>query len=103
MIEFIPYVFQISLSLAIGLVAIFLYTKSRRMGLALVSAAFFLSAVPSIVQLSLGGPYLVPRLLEQGYTLVDIGMFQMYLYLFSVMFQVIFAIAVIAGLIKLSK
>jgi len=103
MIEFIPYIFQISLSLAIGLVAIFLYTESKRTGLALFSVAFFLSAVPSIVHLALGGPYLVLRLSEQGYTPVDIGMFQIYLYLFSVMFNVIFALFVIAGLVKLSK
>jgi hypothetical protein len=78
MIEFTPYIFQISLSLGVGLVAIFLYTKSRKLGLALISIAFFLSAVPSIVHLALGGPYPVPRLLEQGYTAAEIGVFYFY-------------------------
>jgi len=75
MIEFIPNIFQISLSLAVGLVAIFLYTKSRRMGLALVSVAFFLSAVPSSVHLALGDPIMflgywnrVTRRLRLGYS-----------------------------------
>ena len=71
MLKFIPYIFQISLSLAIGLLAFFLYKESEKIGLLLISVAFFLSAVPSIVNLA----FLPLRLKEQGYTPVEIGVF----------------------------
>jgi hypothetical protein len=103
MIEFASYLFQICLSFAIGLVALVLYRKNRKLGMALISIGFFLGAVPSIVKLALGGPYLSLRLIEQGYTAVEIGVFFFYLFLLNSAFQIVFAIIVMAGLIKLSK
>ena len=102
MIEFVPDIVQILFPLAIGLVAIFLYTKSRKLGLALIGVAFFVSIVPSAVNLALGGPYLPLRLRDQGYTMHEIGAFYYYLFLLRGTFYIVFSILVIAGLIKLS-
>jgi hypothetical protein len=103
MIEFIPYIFQILLSLVIGLVTIFLHKESEKSGLLLISIAFFISAVPTILSLALGAPYLALQLMEQGYTAAEIGVFHFYLFLVSSAFQIVFAIFVIAGLVKLSR
>jgi hypothetical protein len=100
MIEFVPYIFHILLSLATGLVAIILYRKSGKFGLVLISVTFFLSVVPSMVNLAMGGPYLYLRLREQGYTPVEIGVFSVYLFLLNSAFQIVFTIVVIAGLVK---
>lgn len=103
MIEFVPYIFQISLWLAVGLVEFVLCRKSGKLGFALVGIAFFLLAVPSIVNLALGGSYLPIRLMEQGYTSYEIGVFtNVYLNLLSNAFRIVFAIIVVAGLVKLS-
>ena len=103
MIEFIPYVFAITLSLTIGLVSISLYRKSGKSGLALISFGFFLNAIPSAVNLAMGGPYLALRLMDQGYTTDEIGAIYSYLYLFGGAIQIVFAIVVIVGLVKLAK
>ena len=103
MIEFIPYILQISLSLAVGLVSVFLYSRNKRFGLALLSVGFFLNAVPSVVNLALGGPYLTLRLMDQGYTSAEIGVVYSYLFLFSGAIEIIFAVLVIAGIVELAK
>jgi len=102
MIELIPDIVQILFPLAIGLVAFFLYTKNRKFGLALIWVAFFLSAVPSIVNLALGGPYLALRLMEQGYTPVEMAEFYFFLFLLRSAIQIAFAVLVIVGLVKIS-
>lgn len=99
MIEFVPDILQISFPCAVGLVAFFLYRETGRFGLALISAAFFLSAVPSTVRLAMGGPYWTFWLRDQGYTPYLIGTFNLFM---NITFQIIFAILVIAGLVKLS-
>lgn len=102
MIEFIPDIFQSFIPLFVGLIAIFLYTKSKKLGLALIGVAFLLSAVPSIVNIALGGPYLSSQLVEQGYTTFEIGVFFYHLFLLRSAFQIVFAILVLAGLVTLS-
>jgi len=103
MIEFIPNIVEIVFPLAVGMSAFSIYQKSQKTGLMLVSVAFFLSAVPSIVKLALGGPYMILWLHDQGYTVYQLGMIQLFLWIFGAAFQAVFAILVIAGLVKLSK
>jgi hypothetical protein len=103
MIEYIPDIIQILFPLAIGMITIFLYRKSQKSGLMLVSVGFFAGMVPSIVKLALGGPYWVLRLMDQGYTVYQVGLFHLFLWILGAAFQAVFAILVIAGLAKLSK
>lgn len=103
MIEFIPYIIQILIPIAVGLVAASLFRQKRNLGLALMSAAFFVSAVPAVVDLALGGPFLAQRLHEQGYTAIEIAMFNLYLFILSVAFETVSAALFIVGLFKLSK
>jgi len=103
MIEFVPYIVQILIPLAVGLVAAFLFRQKKALGLALMSVAFFVSAIPAIVSLALGGPFLTQRLHEQGYTAVEIGMFTLYLFAGSVAFEIVSAVLFVVGLFKLTK
>ena len=103
MIEFVPHIIQILIPLAVGLVAAFLFRQKKELGLALMSAAFFVSAVPAVVDLALGGPFLVQRLHEQGYTAVEIAMFHLYLFVGNVAFEIVSAALFVVGLFKLSK
>lgn len=50
-IEFVPYIIQLLIPLTVGLVAAFLFRQKKE--LALVSAAFIVSAIPAIVSLAL--------------------------------------------------
>jgi len=103
MIEFVPYIIQILIPLAMGLVAAFLFRQKKELGLALMSAAFFVSAIPAVVNLGLGGPYLALRLHEQGYTAVEIGMSNLYLFAVSVSFEIVSAVLFVVGLFRLSR
>lgn len=103
MIEFIPYVVEILFPLVVGGLAFFLYRNSRKAGLTLVAVGFFLSVVPAIVRLALGGPYWALLLRDQGYTVYQVGMLQLYLWILGAAFQTVFSILVVAGLVKLSK
>ncbi|MCW4019971.1 MAG: hypothetical protein NWF14_01900 [Candidatus Bathyarchaeota archaeon] len=76
---------------------------NRKSGLALIGVAFFINAVPSVVNMALGGPYLTLRLIEQGYTIAEIGMLNFQLFLVNSAFEIIFAIIAMAGLVKLSR
>ncbi|MGD8505341.1 MAG: hypothetical protein PVF15_01595 [Candidatus Bathyarchaeota archaeon] len=100
MIGFIPDIVQIALPLAVGLVAIRLYGRTGRFGLKLIGVAFFLSGVPSMVKLGLGGPYLTLSLVNLGITGYQLGLFQLFLWILSGTFQAVFAILAIAGLVK---
>ncbi len=73
------------------------------MGLLLVAVAFFLIAVPSIIRLALGGPYIMFRFMEMGWTMYKAGEFMFFLSLFGDILRVIFAILVVAGLVKITS
>jgi len=100
MIEFIPDMLRISLSFALGITAFLLYSRKRKTCLAIFGVAFFLFAVPSIVEMVLGGPYMPLRLMDRGYSIVEIGIIQFYLFLLSTAFEVASAILILVGLIK---
>lgn len=102
MIEFIPRIVEISFPLAVGLIVMRLHARTGRFGLKLISVAFFLSAVPGMVELGLGQPYLAFRLLNLGFTEYQVGLFHLFLWILSVTFQAVFAILTIIGLVKLS-
>jgi hypothetical protein len=103
MIEFIPYIIEMMVPLAVGVLALFLYRTHQKRGLPLVAAGFFLSAIPAVVRLALGGPYWALWLRDQGYTTYQMGMIQLYLWIFGAASQAVFAILVVAGLIQLSR
>jgi hypothetical protein len=102
MIEFIPSIVEISFPLAVGLVAILLHGRTGRFGLKLIGVAFFLSVVPGMVELGLGGPYLAFRLMNLGFTVYQVGLFHLFLWILSVTFQAVFTIFTVIGLVKLS-
>ncbi|MGD8505677.1 MAG: hypothetical protein PVF15_03325 [Candidatus Bathyarchaeota archaeon] len=101
MIGFIPDIVQIALPLAVGLVAIRLHRRTGRFGLKLISVVFFLSAVPSMVRIGLGGPYLAFRLMDLGFTAYQYGLFQLFLWILNATFQAVFAVLTVIGLVKL--
>lgn len=68
-----------------------------------MSAAFFISAVPALVNLALGGPYFIPRLAEQGYTATEIGTVTFYLFAMSIIFETASAIIFLVGLFRLTR
>jgi len=103
LIEFLPDILHILILGLVGLVAAFKYKQKKELGLALMSAAFFISTIPAIANLVLGGPYLAPRLIEQGYTVVEIGMIDLYLFVMSIVIETVSAILFVVGLIRLTK
>lgn len=103
MIEFLPHIIQILIPLALSLVAAYVFRRKKELGFALMSAAFFISAIPAIVNLALGGPHLALKLHEQGYTAVEIGMFNLYLFIVSAAFEVVAAVLFVVGLFRLSR
>jgi hypothetical protein len=103
MLEFMPFLFPIVLYIVIGIVAFILYQDTRRSGLVMIAVAFFLISVPSVVNLALGGPYMALRLHEQGLTISEIGVFNLYLFIFASAFHTTFAVLLLIGLFKLSK
>lgn len=103
MIEFIPYIIEIVIPLAVGGFALFLDRTRQKPGLRWVAVGFLLSAIPAGVKLALGGPYWVYWLMNQGFTTYQVGMFQWYLWIFGTAVQTAFAILVAAGLIQLSR
>lgn len=102
-IEFIPYIIEIAVPVAIGVLALFLYRTHQKRGLPLVAAGFFLSAIPAVVKLALGGPYWALWFRDQGYTTYQMGMIHLYLWIVGAAFQAVFAILVLAGLVQLSR
>lgn len=103
MIEYLPDVLQVSFPLAVGVITVFLYRTSQKSGLALISVGFLASAVPGIVKLALGGPYWLVRLRDQGYTAYQVGLLNFQFWILGAALQAVFAILVIAGLVKLSR
>lgn len=103
MIEFIPYIIETIVPLTIGVLALFLYRTHQKRGLPLVAVGFFLSAIPAVVRLALGGPYWALWLRQQGYTTYQMGVIQLYLWIAGAVSQAVFAILVVAGLFQLSR
>ena len=103
MLEFIPYIFPILMNVAVGLVILLLFLEKRKTGLEIISIAFFLNSLPNLVSLLLGGPYFALRLANQGFTAAEIGVFNLYLFLFSSGMYAIFALLVIFGVHSLSQ
>jgi len=103
LIGYLPNIIKVILPLVIGIVAIVLYTRARKTGFMFVGIAFFLLSIPNIILIALGGPYLVERLMNQGLTIPQIGLYQFYLFLMSTVVGIVFAIMVIIGLYMLSK
>ena len=98
----IPYILEISLSLAVGLVTIYFFGKTGKFGLALISAAFFLNTVLGVVNLATG-PYFILWLRDLGYSTAEIGAISFSLFLVKSTFKIAFATVVIAGIFKLSQ
>ena len=88
---------------SVGLVAAFKYRQKGEQGVALMSAAFFISAVPALVNLALGGPYLYQQLSEQGYTSTEMGTVSLYLFAMSIIFETASAIIFLVGLFRLTR
>ncbi|MFX1265497.1 MAG: hypothetical protein ACFFH0_08955 [Promethearchaeota archaeon] len=103
MLEYVPTILPIVVNVAIGLVVFLLYRQRRKSGLALLSIAFFLNAVPDVVDLALGSPYFAYRLMMQGFTEAEVGMIGWYLFLVRVAFKVLFVVLVLVGALKLAK
>ena len=103
LLEFLPDILHVLIPGLVGLVAAFKYKQKKELGLALMNAAFFISTLPAIVNLALGGPYLAPRLTEQGYTVVEIGMINLYLFAMSIAFETVSAILFVVGLFRLTR
>jgi hypothetical protein len=103
LIEFLPYVLQALIPVSVGVVAAFKYRQKGEQGIAFMSAAFFISAIPALVNLALGGPYLYPRLAQQGYSSAEMGTVSLYLFATSIIFETASAIIFLIGLFRLTR
>ncbi|MEM2119046.1 MAG: hypothetical protein QW840_02865, partial [Candidatus Bathyarchaeia archaeon] len=102
MIEYIPDLFYLLISLAVMFVAVLLYKRTKKPGLVFIAFGFLFLAIPYIIDLALGGPYFYLNLEGAGYDITYIGMVSMYRFIFSLALHVVFAILVMIGLAKLS-
>jgi hypothetical protein len=103
MLEYIPAILPIVVNVVIGLVVFLLYQQRRKSGLELLSIAFFLNSIPDVVHLALGGPYFALRLMEQGFTVAEVGMISGYLFLVRAAFKVLFVVLVLVCVFKLAR
>jgi hypothetical protein len=103
MLEYISTILPIVVNWTIGLVVFLLYQQTRKSALELLSIAFFLNSIPDVVHLALGGPYFALRLMEQGFTVAEVGMVSWYLFLVRVAFKVLFVVLVLVGVFKLAR
>ena len=103
MLEFFPYISHILIFLFIGIISLILYIVEKKFGLLFCCIGFFLMVLPDVASLALGGPYFAIRLIEQGYSAAQVGLFSIYLQTFTFIVEVISIVFIIVGLIKLAK
>lgn len=96
----IPYVLEISLSLAVAIVAIYFFRKNRKSGLMLISVAFFLITIQGVLSLA-ANLYLFIWMRELRPQ--EIGWFSLFCSLLWGAFKVAFTALLITGIVKLSR
>lgn len=102
MIELLPDIFHILLSLAVVLVAYTLYKRTGNTGLAFLGFGFLVLTVPYFINLALGGPNFAANMSDAGYPTAYIGMIAFYRFIFTAALELAFAILVILGLLKIA-
>jgi uncharacterized membrane protein YwaF len=103
MIELLPNIFHILLSLAVVFVAYMLYKRTGKGGLVLIGLGFLILAIPYFIDLAMGGPTFPAKMEAAGYSLAYIGMVTFYKLFFTTAMEIAFAILVIVGLIKTAR
>jgi len=99
LIEFLPFLIPISVSALVGIVSLFLYLDTKKTGFLMIGIGFMISALPNLVRLALGGPYLAVRLRERGLTTFEIGQFLFVLELINMSMVIVSALLVLVGLV----
>jgi hypothetical protein len=103
MIELLPDIFHILLTLAVVFVAYWLYKRTSKRGLILVGLGFLILSVPYFIDLAMGGPDFAANMKAAGYPTEYIEMIAFYKFFFTAAMEIVFAILVIIGLVKTAR
>lgn len=103
MIELLPDIFHILLSLAVVFVTYMLYKRTGKGGLVFIGLGFLILAIPYFIDLAMGGPNFPTKMKDAGYPSTYVEMVTFYKTFFTIAMEIVFAILVVIGLIKISR
>jgi hypothetical protein len=82
---------------------LYLYHRVRRTGFLVIGISFLIGMIPNLVNLALGGPYLVETLLSRGWDVREISTLLSTLSVLQMSITVVSTILILVGLVLLAR